>query len=178
VLLVAANAVWSTTRTEHIDTALSRSWQLPPKATMKDDSVVAKEFQFLDISNEGKLSFRGVRAALDLAGVTFTDEGILKWIAEADINNKGFVDFEDYRNLHRPALRNNPIVTVNTNNSQILKSIFSDYDRDKDGYITLKDLIKCFGIDQQDSLKSWIDLLDKSSSQRVSFDDFAFHFNG
>ncbi len=74
---------------------------MEPMADMQLGSIdqVREAFESMDVDHNGYISASDLLAVFNGIGDPLTDEEALKMIQEADINNDGLVDFEDFNNV-------------------------------------------------------------------------------
>lgn len=172
----------------------SSGWKLPTKATvsLKSEAEIVREFNRLDITGEGKLSYLTLKSALELREIPIEDSAIRRWIKDHDRGSKGFVDFADYQEIYSFAStfeeRGSPFkADISTSINKIerdrlvlLKRAFDRYDIDGNGYISLSDLEIAFQEQSRpftrSDLVTWIRKRDTSGVGEVSFQDFARHY--
>lgn len=71
------------------------------------DKDILRSFQRFDITGEKKLTFLGLKSALELHNDSnkVTDAEIREWLRAHDSGGKGYVDLEDYKRIYSDAAR-------------------------------------------------------------------------
>jgi calcium-binding protein CML len=156
-------------------------------STGPSTAVLQEEFKRLDLLGEGKLTFLSIKSALELRGEVISDENIRAWMQKTDIGGKGHIDEGDF--IQAVGMRSmdysystNTIGEVSQDRYKALRSIFSRYDIDGDGYISVNDIIESFKNQGRTCTEAealaWVRKRDSIGSGGVMFEDFMKHYQG
>ena len=120
-------------------------------------------FDILDVDRDGKISHNDLKLFYADAG----DEIIGTMMTVADLNNDGYVEYEEFENV----LRTNK----NGISSCVMEDVFNDMDRDGDGKVghgDLRSYLRSAGIEvTDDDIKAMVGLGD-DGNDGVTFEGF------
>ena len=170
-------------------------FDLPKGNSGKSVAAIRAEFEMLDLQGEGRISFLAMRTALELSNFCIEDGDLRKWFKAADKMGKGIITLEDYQAMyssdgelskrlshefHIESKSSADVIMSAKEKKQLLKSAFSKFDINRDGFISADDLRSVFESQgrtcSDEDILRWIQKRDTSELGAVSFADFCQHF--
>jgi len=146
-------------------------------------------FAKYDLNSDGKISFLELRTAFNEMGrVSVPDEELYSWIRERDTRNSGCVFFRDFVTSYVHQLPDEresreetesvpPSAPLISRGLGTLQTLFQQYDRDGDGWISPDDLRAAFPSMSDNELRNWIDDKDTTGTGKVSVTDFCLAYS-
>jgi Ca2+-binding EF-hand superfamily protein len=106
-------------------------------AKIVKDYMIKEAFNTFDDDNSGDIDKNEFRKAITTLGLEVDDKKIMEMMRQMDKNGSGSIDFEEFK-----AMMSKYQFSKDSPIPQHLESSFNLYDKDSDGYISVKDLQK------------------------------------
>ncbi len=106
-------------------------------AKIVKDYMIKEAFNTFDDDKSGDIDKKEFRKAITTLGLEVDEKKIMEMMRELDKDRSGTIEFEEFRNMmsKHQFSKDSPI-------PQHLESAFNLYDKDSDGYISVKDIQK------------------------------------
>ncbi|XP_024392540.1 calmodulin-like protein 3 [Physcomitrium patens] len=136
-------------------------------------------FKLFDRNGDGKISKAELGTVLHLLGDTLTDAELDQMIRDVDVDGDGAIDLQEFIKLNVEFLDVKPSAGGENGSSDVegLRSAFSVFDSDKDGFISAGELhrvLSSLGDDKSslDDCQYMISCVDADGDQLVDFNEF------
>lgn len=106
-------------------------------AKIVKDYMIKEAFNTFDDDKSGDIDYKEFRKAITTLGLELDDKKIMEMMRELDKDGSGTIEFEEFKNMMSKYQfsKDSPI-------PQHLESAFNLYDKDSDGFISVKDIQK------------------------------------
>ncbi|XP_019710864.1 calcium-dependent protein kinase 1 [Elaeis guineensis] len=134
----------------------------------EDEIMGLKEmFKSMDTDNSGTVTLEELKAGLPKLGTKISESEVRQLMAAVDVNGNGTIDYIEFitATMHMNRMEK----------EDHLFKAFQYFDRDKSGYITMKELkqaLKKYNMRDKKAIKNIIAEVDKDHDGRINYEEF------